>query len=58
MRIRRNALIHFEIRRAPEAPNRTIARACHTSPGAVAAIRNELMPPPAVVPGAARVDAG
>ena len=58
VRIRRNALIHFEICRVPEAPNRTIARACHTSPAAVAAIRNELMPPPAVVSGAAPADAG
>jgi hypothetical protein len=41
MRIRRTALIEFEIGRAPEAPNRTIARACHTSPAAVAAIRRE-----------------
>jgi hypothetical protein len=41
VRIRRTALIEFEIRRSPEAPNRTIARACHTSPAAVAAIRQE-----------------
>ncbi len=39
VRIRRNALVEFEIRRDPEAPNRTIARACHTSTLAVAAIR-------------------
>lgn len=38
-RIRRRALIEFEIRRAPEAPNRTIAQACRTSTGAVAAVR-------------------
>jgi hypothetical protein len=42
VRIRRTALIEFEIRRAPEAPNRTIAQACHTSPAAVAAIRQGL----------------
>lgn len=39
MRIRRNALIEFEIRRAPEAPNQAVARACQTSPAAVAVIR-------------------
>jgi hypothetical protein len=38
--IRRTALIEFEIRRAPEAPNQMIARACRTSPAAVAAIRD------------------
>lgn len=49
VRIRRSALIEFEIRRAPEAPNQTIARACRTSPGAVAAIRGKS---PALAPGA------
>jgi hypothetical protein len=44
VRIRRNALIEYELGRAPEAPNRTIARACHTSPLAVAAIRRQLIP--------------
>jgi hypothetical protein len=39
VRIRRAGLIEFEIRRAPEAANRTIAQACHTSTGAVAAVR-------------------
>lgn len=42
VRIRRGALIEFEIRRSPEAPNRTIAQACRTSPGAVAAVRERL----------------
>jgi hypothetical protein len=42
VKIRRTALIEFEIDRAPEAPNRTIANACRTSPAAVAAVRNEL----------------
>jgi hypothetical protein len=37
--IRRRGLIEFEIRRFPDAPNRTIARACRTSTGAVAAVR-------------------
>lgn len=39
VRIRRTGLIEFEIQRVPEAPNRTIARACRTSTGAVAAVR-------------------
>ncbi len=38
-RIRRRGLIEFEIQRAPEAPNQAIARACRTSAGAVAAVR-------------------
>ncbi|HET9675944.1 MAG TPA: hypothetical protein VFP21_00400 [Solirubrobacterales bacterium] len=42
VKIRRTALIEFEIDRAPEAPNRTIALACRTSPAAVAAVRGEL----------------
>ncbi|MGN6276017.1 MAG: hypothetical protein ACTHNP_08830 [Solirubrobacterales bacterium] len=42
VRMRRTALIEFEIDRAPEAPNRTIALACRTSSAAVAAVRNEL----------------
>jgi hypothetical protein len=50
VRIRRNALIKFEIHRDPEAANRTIARACHTSPAAVAAIRDVLVRPEAVAP--------
>lgn len=42
VRLRRTALIEFEIGRAPEAPNRTIALACRTSSGAVAVVRDEL----------------
>lgn len=42
VKIRRTALIEFEIDRAPEAPNRTIASACRTSPAAVAAVRSKL----------------
>jgi hypothetical protein len=42
VKIRRTALIEFEIDRAPEAPNRTIALACRTSSAAVAAVRTEL----------------
>lgn len=44
VRLRRTALIEFEIGRAPEAPNATIARACRTSSAAVAAVRVELEP--------------
>jgi hypothetical protein len=42
VRLRRTALIEFEIDRAPEAPNATIARACRTSSAAVAAVRSDL----------------
>jgi hypothetical protein len=42
VRIRRNGLIEFELRRDPESPDRTVARACSTSPSAVAAIRQTL----------------
>lgn len=48
-RIRRTGLIEFEIRRTPEAPNRTIAQACRTSAKAVAAVRGV----PAEAPAAA-----
>jgi hypothetical protein len=41
VKLRRTALIEFEIERAPEAPNRTIALACRTSSAAVAAVRGE-----------------
>jgi hypothetical protein len=49
-RIRRKALIEFEIGRAPEAPNRAIALACRTSSAAVAGVRNELERSPATTP--------
>jgi hypothetical protein len=42
VRLRRTALIEFEIGRVPEAPNRTIALACRTSSATVAAVRNRL----------------
>lgn len=42
VKIRRTALIKFEIDRAPEAANRTIALACRTSPAAVLAVRKKL----------------
>lgn len=53
VRLRRTALIEFEIDRAPEAPNRKIALACRTSSAAVAAVRTELehsAAPPALDP--------
>ncbi len=42
VKIRRKALIAFELGRAPQAPNRTIALACRTSTAAVVAVRNEI----------------
>lgn len=50
VRLRRTALIEFEIGRAPEAPNATIARACRTSSAAVAVVRTELEQPAASAP--------
>jgi hypothetical protein len=50
-RIRRAALIEFEISRSPEATNRAIAQICRTSTGAVAAIREASIGPPAGIPG-------
>jgi len=47
VRIRRKGLIEFEIGRCPDASNRVIAQACRTSIGAVAAIREESVAPPA-----------
>ncbi|MGD9734485.1 MAG: hypothetical protein AB7V58_02570 [Solirubrobacterales bacterium] len=58
VRIRRTALIEFEISRDPEAPNRTIARACRTSPAAVAAIRGDLTLPGATLASAELADNG
>lgn len=58
VKLRRTALIEFEIERAPEAPNRTIALACRTSSAAVAAVRGEREHPAAPPPSdldAARV---
>jgi hypothetical protein len=40
VRIQRDAVIEFEIGRTPDAPNRSIANACHTSSSAVAAVRD------------------
>jgi hypothetical protein len=51
-RLRRAALIEFEIRRAPDTPNSAIARACRTSTGAVTAVRAALRQIPAAPAGA------
>jgi hypothetical protein len=42
VRLRRNALIEFEIVRAPTAPDRVVANACRTSSRAVSVVRDEL----------------
>jgi hypothetical protein len=42
VRLRRSALIAFEIRRMPAAPDRAIANACRTSSKTVAVVRDEL----------------
>lgn len=44
VRLRRRALIAFEIDRSPMAPDRAIANACRTSSRTVAAVRDELEP--------------
>jgi predicted Fe-S protein YdhL (DUF1289 family) len=38
-RVKRDAVIEFEIGRVPDAPNRTIAQSCRTSLTAVTAVR-------------------
>jgi hypothetical protein len=55
IRIRRTALIEFEISRSPDASNRTIAQACRTSTMAVAVVR-ESIEPPTVAPAGRRGD--
>jgi hypothetical protein len=47
VRLRRTALIEFEIDRCPEAPNGAIAQACRTSTGTVAAVREASLEPAA-----------
>lgn len=51
VKLRRTALIEFEIGRVPEASNRAVALACRTSGAAVAAVRTEMEGPTAAVPG-------
>ncbi len=41
-KIRRASLIEFEVRRTPDLPNNTIARACRSSSVAVAKAREEI----------------
>ena len=56
VRLRRDAVIEFEVARTPEAPNRAIANACHTSAGTVKTVRDALEgtspADPSVSPGA------
>jgi hypothetical protein len=46
VRLRRRALIAFEIGRSPAAPDRTIANSCRTSSKTVATVRGELTADP------------
>jgi len=50
VRLRREAMIRFELDRAPLAANRTIAHACRTSPATVATIRDALAEVPSTAP--------
>lgn len=43
-RLRRSALIEFEVRRAPDSSDRLIAQSCRTSASAVAAVRRRMTP--------------
>jgi len=43
-KLRRATLIEFEVERVPDRSNNTIAKACRTTPAAVAAIRRRLEP--------------
>lgn len=53
-RLRRAALIEFEVRRSPERTDGSIARACRSSAAAVAAARRRLCLDPAPPPGSDR----
>lgn len=44
-KLRRASLIEFEVRRTPDRPNNTIARACRSSAIAVAAVRKRIESP-------------
>ena len=50
MRVRRDAVIEFEIDRTPLAPNRVIAHACRTSLMTVATVRRTRDGDPAAAP--------
>ena len=45
VRLRRDAVIEFELGRTPDKPNRAIAQACRTSASAVATVRTALEDP-------------
>jgi hypothetical protein len=51
-KLRRAALIEFEVARTPENPDGTIARACHTSVAAVTSARRRLRLPDPTAPDA------
>ena len=53
MRLRRDAVIEFEIGRTPLAPNRVIAHACRTSLMTVATVRGALDGPASAKPSSA-----
>jgi hypothetical protein len=53
-KLRRAALIEFEVARTPEHPDGVIARACHTSVAAVTRARHRLHLPDASLPQAGR----
>lgn len=44
VRLRRSAMIEFEVRRTPDSPDRRIAQACRTSAAAVKAVRERINP--------------
>lgn len=43
-KLRRSTLIEFEVQRVPDRSNNVIAKACRTTPAAVAAVRRRLEP--------------
>jgi hypothetical protein len=45
VRLRREALVEFEVRRAPDRPDNSIAQACRTSASAVVTARQKLQLP-------------
>ena len=53
-KLRRAALIEFEVARTPEHPDGVIARACHTSVAAVTRARHRLHLPDPSLPQAGR----
>lgn len=53
VRLKRKALIEYEIARTPAAPNRVVANACRTSSKTVAAVRDEMGPSAQIIEPAA-----